>query len=466
MKKILEWLLPLFFCAVFIYGRIVCYGPMNDSIAVQDTESYFTAAKMAPKSLAFLEQQRSATYPLLIQFSNPTLDYEITLMSEPYFGTESRLAIQPGTETLVRNQTVISILCWVIGALLLASSLNGWFSKALIVLLVLAFGFVPQVADWDSILSSESLSISLFILLVGLLIKALPNGEDDSFGSWIAAILLLPVNVLWIFTRDTNSYFIVIEALALIIGGIVYWVRRKGQRVSALLCGFCLAALFVFQQGTFRESERWLVPLLNNMTANVFPYEERVAFFEENGMPVDEELLSIKGSAEYNRINENELFIRWAKRYGMTAYQKFLLSMPLWSVLQVYENLDGFFEENRQPFFYGSKEERPHWAEKPGNLLHPLSAAVILIDLLLLILTAVRAISTKDPAVIRFFWLLLVLFLGGGLLMSLSYLGEVRSIWRHVLGGVMALRLTLWLGICGLFSTIPVRQKAGKKNMN
>ena len=462
MKKILEWLLPLLFCAVFIYGRIACYGRMNDSVAVQDSGSYFQAAKMAPKSLAFLEQQRSAGYPLLIRLSNPELEYELTLMSEPYFNTEPRLAVQPGTETLVRNQTVISILCWVFGALLLGSSLNGWFAKALTVLLVLAFGFVPQVADWDSVLSSESLSISLFILLAGLLVKALPNGEDDSFSSWAAAVLLLPVNALWIFTRDTNSYFLVIEALVLIIGGIFYWIRRKGQRVSALLLGFCLAALFVFQQGTFRESERWLLPLLNNLTANIFPYEERVEFFKDNGMPADEEVLALKGSAEYNQIYENELFIRWAKRYGMATYQKFLLSMPLWSVLQVYQNLDTFFEENRQPFFYGSKEERPHWAEKPGNLLHPLSAAVILIDLLLVILAAVRAVRTRDTAVIRYFWLLLVLFLGGGLLMSLSYLGEVRSVWRHVLGGVMALRLALWLGLCAMFSVRPSPKKIRK----
>ena len=155
MKKILEWLLPLFFCAVFIYGRVVCYGPMNDSVAVQDTESYFAAAKMEPKSLAFLEQQRSASYPLLIRLSNPTLEHEITLMSEPYFNTEHRLAVQPGTETLVRNQTVISIVCWVLCAVLTASSLNGVFAKSLSVFLILACGFVPQTADWDSILSTS-----------------------------------------------------------------------------------------------------------------------------------------------------------------------------------------------------------------------------------------------------------------------------------------------------------------------
>ena len=452
MKKIFSWLLPLVFCAAFLYGRTVYYGRMDDSVAVQDTGSYFETAEKAAPSLTFFEQQRSITFPLLIRLSNPSGEYELTQMAEPYFGTEPRLAVQPGTEAVVRNQTIISIVCWIGCTLLIVSSLNGWFAKALAAFLILSFGFVPQIADWDSILSSESLNFSLFALLIGLLIKVLPNGKADNFGAWAAGIGLVIVNFLWIFTRDTNAYFVLAEAVLLIIAAIIYWARRSGQRISALLCGFLLAGLFIFHQGTFRESERWLVPLLNNLVTNIFPHEERVEFFREYNMPADEETLSLTGSAEYNASMENEKLLHWARRFGMQTYQRWLLSMPLWCVQQVYENLDSFFEENRQPFFYGSKEQRPHWAEKPGNLLHPLSAAVIVIDLLLIIFMGTKMARTGSSENIRFFWLLLIMFLGGGLLMSLAYLGEVRSIWRHVLGGVTALRLTLWLGICALFS--------------
>ena len=216
--------------------------------------------------------------------------------------------------------------------------------------------------------------------------------------------------------------------------------------------GFCLIGLFIFQQQSFRESERWLLPLLNNLTANIFPYEERVAFFAESSMPTDEETLSLTGSAEYNDIYANEKLMLWARRFGMQTYQKWLLSMPLWSVLQVYNNLESFFEENEQPFFYGSNEEKPRWASGTGDLLHPQSSAVILIDLLLLIALALKYARTKAPTDLRWTCCLLILFLGSGLLMSLAYLGEVRSIWRHVLGGVIGLRLTLWLEIAALFS--------------
>ena len=452
MKKILEWVLPFLFCAVFIYGRFIGYGRMNDSVAVQDTESYFAAARMNPASINFFSQPRSAAYPLLIMLSNPTGEYELTHMSEPYFGTESRLAVQPGTENLTRNQTILSIICWIAATVLIVSSVNGWFAKAVMAFLILAFGFVPQVADWDSVLSSESMSISLFVLMLGLTMKVLPDGKDDHLGSWLAAVMLVIVTALWLFTRDTNAYFVIAEALILIISAVVMWAARKGQRVSALICGFLLAGLFAFQQITFRQSDRWMIPLLNNLTSNVFPYEERVEFFADHEMPTDEEIITLSGSAEYNELYKNEKFTRWAKLYGLDTYQRFLLSMPLWSLLQVYENLDTFFEENLQPFFYGSDQEKPHWADKPGNLLHPLSAAVILIDFLLLILLGIKAVRSGDAADIRSFLLLILVFFGGGLLMSISYLGEVRSIWRHVLGGVMALRLMLWLGIGALFS--------------
>ena len=458
MKKILDWLLPFVLILLFIYGRIVCYGPMNDSVSVQDTESYFMTAEKASFSLDFFQQARAITYPLLIKLSNPTLEHELTQMSEPYFGTEPRLAIQPGTEILVRNQTVISIICWVLCAVLTASSLNGTFTKALSTFLILFCGFVPQIADWDSILSTESLSISLFVLTFGLLLKVIPDGREEKTGNWLAGCALVIVSFFWIFTRDTNAYFIIITAVMLIITGIVFWVRRRRQRISALLCGFILLGLFFFHQGTFLQSDRWIVPMLNNITTNIFPYEERVAFFEENGMPTDDDLAATTGSAEYNDLLENEKFMHWVRRFGMSTYQKFLLSMPLWSVLQVYENLDSFFEENRQPFFYGSKEQRPHWAEKPGNLALPLSASVIMIDFLLLVLLAVKSVQTGDSNDIRFFWALLILFLGGGLLMSLSYLGEVRSIWRHVLGGVTALRMMLWINIAAMFSTPKVSE--------
>lgn len=449
-KRWIHWILPLLFCAAFIYGRVIYYGPMNDSVSTHDSESYFEAARMDFPSLEYFEQMRSATLPLIIRICNPSLEHELTLLSEPYFNSEPKLAVQPGTENIIQFQTILSIVCWVLCALLVCSCLKSWFSMALASLLILLFAFVPQVADWDSILISESVSFSLFALMLGLLLKLIPNGKPIRFWGWLNGVFFLIVSTAWVFTRDTNAWFILLSALVLIISGIIWWISRSHLNAPSLLCGFILIGLFIFQQQSFQNSERWLLPFLNNMTTNVLPYPERVAFFEEAEMPVDEKLLAQSGSAEYNKIYEQDLFMTWAKRFGMKTYQKFLLSMPLWTVKQVYENLDLFFEENIQPFFYGQDNEKPHWADRVGNLLHPLSAGVILIDLLLVILLGIQAVRSQSGELVRWFCFSLILFLGGGLMMSISYLGEVRSIWRHVLSGVMALRLCLWLMIPAL----------------
>ena len=40
---------------------------------------------------------------------------------------------------------------------------------------------------------------------------------------------------------------------------------------------------------------------------------------------------------------------------------------------------------------------------------------------------------------------------GGIALTGIAYLGEVRSIWRHVLSGVFMLRLATWIGLLAVY---------------
>lgn len=446
-RKLLHWILPLAFTLFFIAGRVFLYGPMNDSVAAHDTDSYFEAAAADFPSISFFEQMRSATLPLIIKLLNPEQKYELTVLSEPFFGSEPELAVQPGTESLVRFQTLLSIFSWVFFTLSLCSQLRRVSSKALLAGLLYSFAAVPQIADWDSILLSESISFSLFVLMLGLLIHLLPLffGRDPGRQEILLGVLFVFVTACWLFTRDTNAYFILLLAVVFSAGSVYRWLKTRKAPLLTLALSILLAGFFIFQQQTFQKSERWLLPFLNNMAANVFPYSERVAFFEARGMPVSEVLLAQAGSAEYNELYQQEDFIRWAKADGLSAYSAFLLDMPLWAVLQVYNNLDAFFKENIQPFFYGKPEEKPLWANSLGNLLHPLSAAVILIDLLLILLLGQQVF--RNAGMNAGIWLLfcLILFIGSGLLLSISYLGEVRSIWRHVLSGVFPLRMLLWI---------------------
>lgn len=457
-RKIIHWGIPVLLTLLFIAGRITAYGPMIDSVAAHDTESYFAAAAADFPSIAFFEQMRSATLPLLIKILNPSMEHTILILSEPFFGTEPKLAVQPGTESIILFQTVFSIMAWIFFILILCSRLNHAISKALLAGILYFFAFVPQIADWDAILLSESLSFSLFLFMMGILVILQPKIiRKSSFhaADLLPVLLFLLVSALWLFTRDTNAYFIAFLAIIFLLTAFILWIRNKSLPIIAILLTILLSGIFVFQQHTFKKSERWLLPFLNNMSANVFPYPGRTAFFEKRGMPVSEEILSQSGSAEYNQLYDQTDFIKWAKEDGLAAYTAFLIDMPLWSVLQVYSNLDLFFEENLQPFFFGDASEKPHWADSVGNLLHPLSAATILIDLLLLLILIRIALVKKDALTWNWAGFCLLLFAGGILLMSLSFLGEVRSIWRHVLCGVFPLRLVLWILGVVIFDQVP-----------
>ena len=75
---------------------------------------------------------------------------------------------------------------------------------------------------------------------------------------------------------------------------------------------------------------------------------------------------------------------------------------------------------------------------------------MIWIDLILLLILMVYAFRRKDAASLTFMILSFLLTAGGAMLMAVAYLGEVRSIWRHVLCGVMPLRLALWIQLVAI----------------
>lgn len=445
------WTVILLLSAAFVLLRVRTNGNLNDSVAAQDTRSYFDCAGRNFLSREAYTCGRSATLPFLYGLLTPNGEYELTVMAEPFFGSEARLAVQPGTEKIVRFQLILSIAGWLIFSWSAASLFRNAALKIVSVFLLLAFAFVPQLSDWDSILLSESVSFSLFILMSAFWLRFLNAvfNRKRPIETALLALLTLVSAFFWTFTRDTNAYYLIMLALCSLICGIAALRRERVFAAgAAVLTSLALIGLFIFQQRTFRESERWLLPLLNNYSGNVFPYESRVEWFRSRGIPVSDTLLQTFGSAEYNGIYEEKAFIDWVRSDGISAYIAFMIDHPLLTAQSVYFQTDEFFSENIQPFFYGAEEDKPRWAEPLGNLLHPLSSAVMLIvPALWLILIRRKAEDGSRKVWIVF---LLVLTLGGTALTVIAYLGEVRSVWRHVLSGVLMLRLALWLNLLAL----------------
>ena len=87
-------------------------------------------------------------------------------------------------------------------------------------------------------------------------------------------------------------------------------------------------------------------------------------------------------------------------------------------------------------------------------MLHPLSSAVILIDLLLALLLAYTGIRSRDWRAFTWGWIALWLFISSVLLMALGITGEVRSVVRHAMVGVVPLRLAMWIFLAVLIDRV------------
>lgn len=445
---------------LFVILRIGTNGKLTDSVAAQDTQSYFACAERNFLSYEGYTCSRSATIPFIYRLLNPSGEVELTKLAEPFFGSEPRLEVQPGTERIVTFQIILSIVSWLVLTWVVAFSFRRFRTRVIAALILLSFAFVPQLSDWDSILLSESVSFSLFALMSAFFLRLLtltlrsdPASKFQRIETILIAVLFFISACAWVFTRDTNAYFLILLAIAMGLAAVLAFQRRAlSSALISLILGLLLSGLFAFQQATFRASERWLLPMLNNYVGNVFPYESRVAWFEDRGMPVQDDLIAKTGSAEYNDIYEQTEFIDYVKRSGTQNYISFLANHPLLTLRDTYFALDEFFAENIQPFFYGADEDKPRWAEPLGNLLHPLSSALVLLVPILCAVVWIRGGSAVPSARVLF---LCLLTLGALALTWIAYLGEVRSIWRHVLSGVLMLRLALWLAVFELIEGKP-----------
>jgi hypothetical protein len=438
--------------------RLSAYQPLTGSIGDLDTPVYINSAKINFPSWAFFTSLRAPTLPLVFKLLQPKSGYPAFVLSQPAVsGNHPVLSIVTGFNWVIIFQMIVSILGWGALAWTLFRRLNNISARVIAAVMIFLFAFSPQMADWDQLLLSESLSFSLYALLLALIIEfAFQIGQLEKRVNWkiiALALALFCTMMAWVFVRDTNSFLIPISII-LVLPMFYFLIRNRTSLIITVTLMLSLTGLYILQQNTFQVSQRWLEPFLNNVVANVFPYKSRVAFFTQRGMPVSGNVLAIRGSEEYNGITNNVEFMDWAEKKGYSTYTSFILDTPVWAGLNVYNQLQTVFSQNLQSYFNQDSHTRPTWLVPIGDMLHPLSSAVILIDLLLALLLAYTGIRSRDPRAFTWGWIALWLFISSVLLMALGITGEVRSVVRHAMVGVVPLRLALWIFLAVLIDKV------------
>lgn len=446
-----QWLLFALTVVVMLSLRLYSYQPLDLSVSNFDTQEFIKAGRLPFFSADFFTSGRPATIALIYKLAEPPGGYAVTNLSSPGDFINPPLAAQPGLGAVSSAQGWLSIYSWLTLAFVVFRQLQYPLARLLGPALVLLFGFSPQTAEWDYVLMSEPISLSLFVLLLALSLElsaqlALVKRKIVPAAWTLLAAWLLTL-AAWLFARDSNAYFVLV-LLPVLALALAFHRRLKLALPARLLAGLLilLAALFYVQNHTAQLSGRWINPFFNNLLAHVFPVSEHLAFFEQRGLPTTDEVLALRNSP-FTQLAffDIDYLVAWTKENGARTFVEFILTHPSWALNTVAEGTLGSYSENTQPFFVRDTETTPDWLVRTGNLFHPTHISSLAIVALGLALIAAFAFTGQDARRKALAACLLVFFAGELAVLAVSILGDAAGIVRHTIGSLVPLRLSVWL---------------------
>jgi hypothetical protein len=268
------------------FGRVLlAYGLVRlgnghlTAVASGDSSIYMAMAGLAPWDPDFYAGRYPWATPLLWKFL-------------------------PGSHLPALGQLALSTVAWGVLAVTGARLLAPGRRQLVALISILAFSLVGPVTVWDRMLLSESLSISLFALLLSAWLTLVRHV------SWRTVGLVLALTLLWSFTRDSNAY---VAAMTVPLLGV--WLMRSSRRrfPAAILAGTC--AIFALSVASADKSQRHEVSLNNVFNARFVGDPEARSYFVAHGMPL--------GGPAYRR---------WLREEGDDLYLRYLVSHPGYAI--------------------------------------------------------------------------------------------------------------------------------------
>jgi hypothetical protein len=215
-------------------------------------------------------------------------------------------------------QLLLSIVAWLALAFAFARCFESRAVRGLAFVSILVFSSSAFVAQWDVVILSESLSLSLYALVLA---AALELARRPRRGV-VAALLL--VALLWSATRDTNTYAFAPIALALLPS-----LRRRRWLALALACGTVL--ILAGSASSASNPRRWELVMIDLVDERVLASPDASRYFEAHGMPLPPDLrrrlfVARTPLSRFDRDPALRPFRRWMLRSGRRTYASYLLS--------------------------------------------------------------------------------------------------------------------------------------------
>ncbi len=406
-------------------ARIWMYGDPNLSIAGNDTLSYVESSQVPLFSKEIMMGRRMLTTNLLYKLFEPEEGYKILVNGS--IETTRRL-FQPGFNNIVIFQLLMSLAGWGLLAYMVSKYIKNPTMKILAAITVTVFGFTPQLADWDSILMSESLTYSLFALQLAFLIYfAFSIYDNPEFNSSFSFSLWAIVYFFWTFARDSNLYVSLITIA--LIGVLIFSARyRKNKLIYKILA--LSSVIFILGFYTSSNSTRSLLTFINIYDGDLLRSPTRIETLTKLGMPE----------------HHTEAYNVWFEDHAVTTLVKFMFIHPGYPATKLIRDFPQAFTEIKQTYFTVPRQDPARTILMGlGDLIHPEHASTSLLGLFLFI--GAITVARKNPHGFSppWAWLGSWLFLTASSTLVLVILGDTWGLNRHALLSTMIFRLFMWI---------------------
>jgi hypothetical protein len=352
-------------------------------------------------------------------------------------------------------QTILSALAWLTLAWVFSKVIHRPWLRVTAFAIILGFSLAPSVQMWNHIIQSESLSISLMVLILVVWLSLLQRWR------WDKLIALIFLFAWWMGTRETNVYLGLLVAGLLLFVGMIYKHQRFYWAVGVLLVFFGYVNMQISEVPTI---PRWLYPLTNTVLHRILPNDEFLRYFEAKGLPVSAKLLSLSGgfadSENFAVFNNSALdeVERWLYKRGKEVYIRFLIDHPVYTLTSPWQQIHELLAP-QVLMSYAPERYVPLFTCLFGGLFFLDSLwLLLLISALTLVVTLVAKSWRGSPA----FWLVLgflVLFFPH---FYLVWHGDAAEVGRHAVQASVQLRLSLWLLFLLALDNIVGRNYAGE----
>ncbi len=228
----------------------------------------------------------------------------------------------PNDGVRVFAQLVIGIVAWCSLAFAVARSLVNPLVARVGAALMLLLGLCVQVVQWDQILLSESLALSLSALLVAALLWVRLRPTRWPFAAMLAIV------VLWVFTRQLQTIVFVIVAVCAIV-----WILLRRRRLIAVAATLALIGVWGGYAAAISGEPLVTASAHDLLVLRILKEPANAKFFEERGMPqmavLRHEAATGTDLGVVDPVVQDAAWVEWVNAHWWRTYLAWLLSHPL-----------------------------------------------------------------------------------------------------------------------------------------